>query len=70
MPKLINIGISYARASAINRDRATFRKWGIKARMRGVAESTIKAVHEQWVDGMVKLIITVDEWSEIQMQRG
>jgi hypothetical protein len=38
--------------------------------MRGVAETTVKNVNEQWREGTIKLILTVEEWSEIQMGGG
>jgi hypothetical protein len=67
---MITVGVSFARAKAIKSEGATFSKWCTKARMRGVSETTIKRVYDQWKDNAVKLILTVEEWSEIQLRGG
>jgi hypothetical protein len=67
---MITVGISFERAKGINAQGSTFVRWSTNARMRGVSETTIKNVNEQWREGMIKLILTVEDWSEIQMGGG
>ncbi len=66
----LRVAISYARAKAINRDGQTLRWWSSHALERGVSASAIDHVEEQWYDGHVKLILDVEEWTEIQMKGG
>jgi hypothetical protein len=66
----ITIGISFERAKAIKAEGSTFVRWTTNARMRGVSETTIKNVNEQWREGMVRLNLTIEEWSEIQTGGG
>ena len=67
---MITVAISYSRAKAINAVPKTFRYWTANAYVRGVSASAVGHVEDQWREGHVKLILPLDEWSEIQMKRG
>lgn len=66
----LRIGISYERAKAINAVPKTFRYWTANAYIRGVSASAVSHVEDQWREGHVKLILSVEEWTEIQMKGG
>lgn len=67
---MIRVAISYARAKTINRAGKTLRYWSAHALERGVSASAIDHVEEQWYEGHVKLILDIEDWTEIQMNGG
>ena len=65
-PKYPELAITYRRAKAINCANNLWSKWTVKAALRGVDEHTRRQVWKDWVAGHFGLLISAEDWADIQ----